>query len=88
MENDEDSNQLIESLRQRYRREAQVAIEDAKNKTKQEMSDLFVEKIKLLEEEARKWKCIAEGLSEDQPHLENDNDPKAPLLRYIMEGVR
>jgi hypothetical protein len=86
MDNEEESN-LIESLRQRYRREAQIAIEDAKTKTKQEMNDLFVEKMKLLEEEVRKWKCIAEGLSEDQPHLEMDNDPKAPLLRYIMEGV-
>jgi hypothetical protein len=86
MDNEEESN-LIESLRQRYRREAQIAIEDARNKTKQEMNEIFVEKMRLLEEEARKWKCIAEGLSEEQPHFETETDPKAPLLRYIMEGV-
>lgn len=85
MENDEEQTK-IEQLRQRYRREAHLAIEDAKQKTKLEIEEKYDEKIKILEEEIRKWKSIAEGLSEE-PQLELENDPKAPLLKYIMEGV-
>jgi hypothetical protein len=76
-----------EQLRQRYRREAQLAIEDAKTRTKREVEEIYFEKIKILEDEVRRWKCVAEAVSEE-PSVDLETDPKAPLLRYIMEGVR
>lgn len=77
---------IIEQLKQRYRKEAHIAIEDAREKAKKETEEIYLEKIKILEEENRKWKAIAEGISEES-NIENENDPKAPLIRYIMEGV-
>jgi hypothetical protein len=77
-----------EQLRQRYRREAHMAIEDAKSKTKTEMEEMYFERIKLLEDEVRRWKCVAEAVSDEPLAPDVETDPKAPLLRYIMEGVR
>ena len=77
----------IEQLKQRYRKEAHLAIEEAKERTKKEIEEIYYEKIKILEEENRKWKAIAEGISEESNN-DTENDPKAPLIRYIMEGVK
>lgn len=85
MNNDELT--VIEQLKQRYRKEAHLAIEDAREKAKKETEDFYLEKIKILEEENRKWKAIAEATSEES-NIDTENDPKAPLVRYIMEGVR
>ena len=74
----------IEQLRQRYRREAQLAIEEARTKAIAEVSQTLNYKVKLLEDEVRQWKAVAEALSSDDRGGETK---QAPLIKYIMENV-
>lgn len=83
MESDTDAN-VIEQLRQRYRKEAQIAIEEARSKAIKDVTESFSFKIKSLEDEVRQWKAVAEALSSEEGGTET---PQTPLIKYIMENV-
>lgn len=83
MESDSDAN-VIEQLRQRYRKEAQIAIEEARTKAVKDVTESFTFKIRSLEDEVRQWKAVAEALSSDE---DGPNTPQTPLIKYIMENV-
>jgi hypothetical protein len=77
-----DDENSIEQLRQRYRREAHVAIEEAKRRAKEEVEQNYALSVQSLEDEVRKWKTIAEAVSDN-----SEKDGKINLVRYVMEQV-
>jgi hypothetical protein len=54
-----------EALRLRYRREAKAAVEDAINRTRAECLSESSLQIKILEDDVRKWKAVAEAASSE-----------------------
>mmetsp|Transcript_16347 Transcript_16347/g.24641 ORF Transcript_16347/g.24641 Transcript_16347/m.24641 type:complete len:1163 (+) Transcript_16347:260-3748(+) len=86
--NNEVDNDKIEQLRQRYRREAQIAVDDARNAAREETTKKYEHKIKNLEDEVRQWKAIVEALSSEESDETDDNSSKhVSLVRYIMEQI-
>jgi hypothetical protein len=80
----ESDTNVIEQLRQRYRKEAQIAIEEARSKAVKDVTESFTFKIRSLEDEVRQWKAVAEALSSDEGGADT---PQTPLIKYIMENV-
>jgi flagellar biosynthesis/type III secretory pathway protein FliH len=74
--------ELIEKIRLRYKKEAQIAIENAYQRGLNEGKLEAEERVKEIEEECKKWKAIADSIkpsSSEGKHIS--------LVKFLMEQV-
>lgn len=82
-----DDEASYEQLRLKFRREAQQAIHEAEKRTRDECAAEFHGKLKSADDEARKWKAIAQSLSTTPAHFPEGEVQHSLLVRYAMEQV-